>query len=74
ELQVMEDHYRGTIEYLYDSESRLKKVTHWGSAYNDMLWYDRADNLLEQPQAILKREAEERGFSKAMEPQGDRLN
>ncbi|WP_262979755.1 DUF6531 domain-containing protein, partial [Photorhabdus temperata] len=74
ELQVMEDHYRGMIEYLYDSESRLKKVTHWGSAYDEMLWYDRADNLLEQPQAILKREAEERGFSKAMEPQGDRLN
>ncbi|MGV8002723.1 RHS repeat-associated core domain-containing protein [Photorhabdus temperata subsp. temperata] len=70
----MEDHYRGMIEYLYDSESRLKKVTHWGSAYDEMLWYDRADNLLEQPQAILKREAEERGFSKAMEPQGDRLN
>ncbi len=74
ELQVMEDHYRGVIEYLYDAESRLKKVTHWGNAYEDMLWYDRADNLLEQPQAILEREAEERGLSKTMEPQGDRLN
>ncbi|KOY60826.1 type IV secretion protein Rhs, partial [Photorhabdus heterorhabditis] len=74
ELQVMEDHYRGMIEYLYDSESRLKKVTHWGSAYDDMLWYDRADNLLEQPQSILKREAEERGLGKTMEPQGDRLS
>ncbi|WP_350307607.1 RHS repeat domain-containing protein, partial [Photorhabdus viridis] len=46
----------------------------WGNAYEDMLWYDRADNLLEPPQAILGREAEERGLSKTMEPQGDRLN
>ncbi|MGV7963483.1 RHS repeat-associated core domain-containing protein [Photorhabdus tasmaniensis] len=74
ELQMMADHYRGMIDYLYDAESRLKKVTHQGSAYEDMLWYDRADNLLEQPQSILEREAEEQGIPKAVTPQGDRLS
>ncbi|WP_244161556.1 RHS repeat-associated core domain-containing protein [Photorhabdus luminescens] len=74
ELQMMEDHYRGIVDYLYDSESRLKKVTRQGCAYEDMLWYDRADNLLDQPQSILEQEAEEQGVPKAVTPQGDRLS
>ncbi|MDX7989499.1 type IV secretion protein Rhs, partial [Xenorhabdus sp. 12] len=44
DLSLMEDHYRGWVEYLYDSESRLKKVTSVDS-FEEMLWYDRADNL-----------------------------
>ncbi|WP_426576275.1 RHS repeat-associated core domain-containing protein [Xenorhabdus stockiae] len=69
DLCLMEDHYRGWVEYLYDSESRLKKVTSVDS-FEEMLWYDRADNLLERPQSIMEKEAEK---NKHLTPQGDRL-
>ncbi|MCG3471759.1 PAAR domain-containing protein [Xenorhabdus bovienii] len=69
ELSLMEDHYRGWVEYLYDSESRLKKVTSVDS-FEEMLWYDRADNLLERPQSMIEHESKE---SKHLTPQGDRL-
>ncbi|ETS29878.1 hypothetical protein PTE_04307 [Photorhabdus khanii NC19] len=46
ELLMMEDHYRGMVDYLYDFESRLKKVMHQVSDYDDMLGYVRADNFL----------------------------
>ncbi|PHM53887.1 RHS repeat-associated core domain-containing protein [Xenorhabdus sp. KK7.4] len=69
DLCLMEDHYRGWVEYLYDSESRLKKVTSVDS-FEEMLWYDRADNLLERPQSMMEKEAEE---NKHLTPQGDRL-
>ncbi|CDH05423.1 Similar to Rhs-family protein [Xenorhabdus bovienii str. oregonense] len=69
DLCLMEDHYRGWVEYLYDSESRLKKVTSVDS-FEEMLWYDRADNLLERPQSMLEKEAEQK---KHLTPQGDRL-
>ena len=46
----MEDTYRGWVEYLYDSEQRLKKVAS-SENLDTMLFYDRADNLLERPQS-----------------------
>ncbi|WP_323870516.1 RHS repeat-associated core domain-containing protein [Xenorhabdus szentirmaii] len=70
DLSLMEDHYRGWVEYLYDSESRLKKVTSVDS-FEEMLWYDRADNLLERPQSMMEKEAVENNH---LTPQGDRLS
>ncbi|HIE5274928.1 TPA: RHS repeat domain-containing protein [Proteus mirabilis] len=49
-LGAMEDTYRGWVEYLYDSEQRLKKVAS-SENLDTMLFYDRADNLLERPQS-----------------------
>ncbi|HGN1946195.1 TPA: hypothetical protein ACKRWV_000652 [Proteus mirabilis] len=46
----MEDTYRGWVEYLYDSEQRLKKVAS-SENLDTMLFYDRADNLLERPRS-----------------------
>ncbi|MBD2804275.1 hypothetical protein ID855_06115, partial [Xenorhabdus sp. ZM] len=70
DLSLMEDHYRGWVEYLYDSESRLKKVTSVDS-FEEMLWYDRADNLLERPQSTMEKETEQKKY---LTPQGDRLS
>jgi RHS repeat-associated protein len=69
DLCLMEDHYRGWVEYLYDSESRLKKVTSIDS-FEEMLWYDRADNLLERPQSSMENGAK---THQLLTPQGDRL-
>ncbi|MGR6439138.1 hypothetical protein ACU42Y_11465 [Proteus mirabilis] len=51
----MEDTYRGWVEYLYDSEQRLKKVTS-SENLDTMLFYNRADNLLERPQSEMDAE------------------
>ncbi|EPG6919092.1 TPA: hypothetical protein SMT72_002750 [Proteus mirabilis] len=51
----MEDTYRGWVEYLYDSEQRLKKVAS-SENLDTMLFYDRADNLLERPQSEIDAE------------------
>ena len=65
----MEDHYRGWVEYLYDSEQRLKKVSS-GENMDAMLFYDRADNLLERPQSEIEAQTPS---MPALSPQGDRL-
>ncbi|EMU9122090.1 RHS repeat-associated core domain-containing protein [Providencia stuartii] len=68
-LGAMEDHYRGWVEYLYDSEQRLKKVSS-GENMDAMLFYDRADNLLERPQSEIEAQTPS---MPALSPQGDRL-
>ncbi|RMA04447.1 type IV secretion protein Rhs, partial [Providencia stuartii] len=68
-LGAMEDHYRDWVEYLYDSEQRLKKVSS-GENMDAMLFYDRADNLLERPQSEIEAQTPS---MPALSPQGDRL-
>ncbi|MEX9967844.1 RHS repeat-associated core domain-containing protein, partial [Providencia stuartii] len=68
-LGAMEDHYRGWVEYLYDSEQRLKKVSS-GENMDAMLFYDRADNLLERPQSEIEVQTPS---TPVLSPQGDRL-
>ena len=65
----MEDTYRGWVEYLYDSEQRLKKVAS-SENLDTMLFYDRADNLLERPQSEMDAE---HSPTLALSPQGDKL-
>ncbi|HGN9102158.1 TPA: RHS repeat domain-containing protein, partial [Providencia stuartii] len=57
------------VEYLYDSEQRLKKVSS-GENMDAMLFYDRADNLLERPQSEIEAQTPS---MPALSPQGDRL-
>ena len=61
--------YRGWVEYLYDSEQRLKKVAS-SENLDAMLFYDRADNLLERPQSEMDAE---HSPTLALSPQGDKL-
>ncbi len=69
-LGAMEDTYRGWVEYLYDSEQRLKKVAS-SENLDAMLFYDRADNLLERPQSEIDAE---HSPTLALSPQGDKLH
>ncbi|HGN9102129.1 TPA: RHS repeat-associated core domain-containing protein, partial [Providencia stuartii] len=57
------------VEYLYDSEQRLKKVAS-SENMDAMLFYDRADNLLERPQSEIEAQTPS---TPALSPQGDRL-
>ncbi len=68
-LGAMEDTYRGWVEYLYDSEQRLKRVAS-SENLDAMLFYDRADNLLERPQSEIDAE---HSPTLELSPQGDKL-
>ncbi|MDB6369630.1 PAAR domain-containing protein [Photorhabdus bodei] len=68
ELFLREDHYLGRVNYSYDLEGRLKSVDSTDS-YQEMFWYDGADNLLEHPQS--QRERQPVG---SLTPPGDRLS